>query len=315
MRQLAEYVALRVMLGAIDALPLGGAAWFARRLGDLWWRVLDPRRRKVAIANIMKTRIETDPERARSLGRRSFQHFGLVVIESLKSARLLDDGRWREHLTPAIAPEVMTVLEDPTQGLIMVSGHFGSWEIAAHWLSRYKPVAGITRPMNNPRVENLLQRRKPRYDFHPIPKYTASPGRLIEALDNGELLALLTDQRPSEGGVEVPFFGFAAVTYSTAAMLHLLTGAPLCFAACRRVGPYRFELSTSELIQHPKSGDKRRDVQEILGRINGFLEDEIRLRPEQYNWGHERWRQGWRNPGPSKRLVMRNQRSEKQNLR
>lgn len=215
---------------------------------------------------------------------------GLVVIESLKSAEMLDGDHWRDHVHLEIAPDVMAALENPDQGLIMVSGHYGNWEIAAQVLSRYKPVAGITRPMNNPRVEALIQRRKPRYRFNPIPKYAADPKRFLSVLGNGEILALLADQHARAGGVPIDFFGHPAATYKTAAMLHMVARAPLCFAACRRTAPMRFEIVTSPLIEHPASGNKKRDVRTILSTINEHLEAVIRKAPEQYIWGHRRWR-------------------------
>ena len=273
----------------VDALPYAAAGFVARRLADLWWAADWPRRR-VARENIVRSGLETDPRRVRRLSRRSAEHMGMVVIESLKSAEILG-RRWREHVEMAIPPDVMEVLEDPGQGMIMVSGHFGSWEIAAQLLSRHKPVAGITRPMNNPRVEALIQRRKPRYRFHPIPKYAADPKRFLSVLGSGEILALLADQHAPAGGAPVEFFGHPAATYTTAAMLHLVARAPLCFAACRRVGPKRFELWSSPLIQRRPSGDKKADVHAILGELTGHLEAAIRRDPDQYLWGHRRWRE------------------------
>ena len=288
MRHLTEYLLLRATLAVVDALPFSAASLLARRLADLWWAVDFPRRR-VAKANILRSGIETDPARASVLSRRSAEHMGMVVIESLKSAKILD-GDGRDNIRLDIAPDVMAVLEDPEQGLIMASGHFGSWEIAAQLLSRHKPVAGITRPMNNPRVEALIQRRKPRYRFNPIPKYAADPKRFLTVLGNGEILALLTDQHARAGGVAVDFFGHPAATYTTAAMLHLVARTPLCFAACRRTGPMQFEIVTSPLIKHPPSGNKKRDVHAILTTLNDHLEAVIRKSPDQYIWGHRRWR-------------------------
>lgn len=261
----------------------------ACRLADLWWWA-DWRRRPVAVANILRSGIETDPRRARVLGRRAVRHVGRLVIESLKSTEILGEDLAAENVDLAIAPDVLAVLEDPGQGLIMASGHFGNWELAAHLLSRWKPVAGITRTMNNPRVEELVKRRKPRNRFHPIPKYAADPRRFIEVLEQGEILALLMDQHARSRGMAIEFFGHPAATYTTAAMLHLVTRTPLCFAACRRIGPARFELMSSPLVCHRPTGDKKSDVAAILSILNRHLEAAIRQAPDQYLWGHRRWR-------------------------
>ena len=296
LRHNLEYALLRSALGAFDLLPLSGASWLGRRLADLWWLV-DGRRRRVAVSNILRCGIESDPGRARTLSRRSSEHFAQVVIESLKSAQLLDQGRWRESLRLDVHPEVREVLDTPGQGLIMASGHFGNWEIAAQVLSRWKPVAGITRTMNNPKSEALIQRRKPRYDFRPIPKYDANPGRFVQILEQGEILALLTDQYAHTRGAQIPFFGHPASTHTTAAMLHLVTRTPLCFGACRRLpdgergdGSARFELTTSPLITIERTGNRKRDTATILATLNEHLEASIRRDPDQYLWGHRRWR-------------------------
>jgi len=289
LRHFVEFVAFRIILAIIDVLPHGGAVWLARTLAVAWW-VGDWPRRHMARDNILACGIETDPRRANALGRRSSQHLGQVVIESLKSAKLLDQDSSHEHVRLEIAADVLAVLDNPEQGLIVTSGHFGNWEIAAQLLSRFKPIAGITRAMDNPRIEEVIQSRKPRYRFNPIPKYDADPNRFISVLESGEILALLTDQHARFGGMWIDFFGRPAATYTTAAMLHLVTRAPLCFAVCRRVGPTEFELSTSDLIEHPPTGDRKADVRAIFAVINGHLEEAIRRDPEQYLWAHNRWR-------------------------
>ena len=76
-------------------------------------------------------------------------------------------------------------------------------------------------------------------------------------LRKGEALALLTDQHAFSRGMMVDFFGHPASTHTTAAMLHLVTRAPLTFAWCRRTGVMSFELGTTELIRRERSGDSR----------------------------------------------------------
>ncbi len=211
---------------------------------------------------------------------------GMVLVESMKSALVLGAPERFRALIPA---DVREVLEDPEQGFILVSGHLGNWELAGQWLSRYKPVAGISRPMNNPRVEALAQRRRPRHGFRMIPKYDEDPGRFLEILGAGEILALLVDQHAPRG-VDVPFFGRPAKTHITPAMLHLVARTPVAFAVCRRTAPMTFELALSSLIEQPRSGDRKADVAAMLATLNSHLERAIRRDPDQYLWGHRRWR-------------------------
>ncbi|MEO1369130.1 MAG: hypothetical protein AAFX50_18285, partial [Acidobacteriota bacterium] len=54
----------------------------------------------------------------------------------------------------------------------------------------------------------------------------------------------------------------------------------------------RFVLETSPLIEVTPSGSKNDDIARILGELNGYLEAAIRRAPDQYVWGHRRWRNG-----------------------
>ena len=108
-----------------------------------------------------------------------------MVVETLRSAPYLENEGWRQHVRLAIHPEVEAVLNDPSQGLIVTSGHFGNWEIAAHVLSLFKPVVGVTRTMNNPLVERFVSERKPRFRFRAEPKYGEDPTRFPRGAAEG----------------------------------------------------------------------------------------------------------------------------------
>ncbi len=282
---LLEYWAARLTLFGVDLLPPAAASRWAAALGSLWWAADRPRRR-VAISNILRAGVAGDRREARAIGRAAARHMGTVLVESMKSALLLDDP---ERLRVDVPGDVQAVLDDPERGLIVVSGHFGNWEVAGQWLSRYKPVAGISRPMNNPRVQELALARRPRREFRTIPKYDPDPGRFLRLLGDGEILALLVDQHARQG-IDVAFFGHPAKTHTTAAMLHLVARTPLTFAVCRRTADWTFELTLSPLIERPRSGDRNADVEAILRTLNDRLEAAIRRDPDQYLWGHRRWR-------------------------
>jgi Kdo2-lipid IVA lauroyltransferase/acyltransferase len=286
---LIEFGLARILLFLFDTLPYRFNCSVSKAAANLWWWV-DRRRQKVAVSNIIRSGIETDPKKARSIAKRSIQNFSMMLVESLQSDQYLEGESWRNHITLDIKPDVRAVLEDPEQPLILAAGHFGNWEIAAHLVSRYKPVAGITRGMNNPYIEKLVKSRKGRYRFRPIPKHDNNAGRLIEELNHKNILALLFDQHAGKYGMMIDFFGHAAATFKTTAMLHLVTKAPLCYAECVRTGPMQFTVTTSHLIRQAPSGNKQADIKAILTTMNGHLENTIRKDPAQYLWAHRRWR-------------------------
>ncbi|MEI6971141.1 MAG: lysophospholipid acyltransferase family protein [bacterium] len=289
-RHLIEYVLARIALGLVDILPVALSEGFVTGIADVWY-LINSRRRATAINNIMMSGVCGDRKTAFRIGRKAFRHFALVILESLRSFSILEGRNWRQHIDIRMSPEMEKILFDPNQGLIMAAGHFGSWEIAAQVMSLIKPIAGVTRRMNNPYVDRLMLKRKPRERFFLIPKFDkANLGRFLKVLKDGHVLGLMIDTHASYGGVLVDFFGRPASSYRTVALLHLVTGVPLCFGYCKRTGRHRFELGATGPFHYKPSGNKEADIKRILEDLNKELEKVIKEAPEQYLWGHRRWK-------------------------
>jgi len=285
-----EYGFLKFMLGLFDLMSAAHAEAVLTRLSGLYY-ALAVSRRRIAIDNILKAGIASDYKEANRIARRSFRHFALVVLESLKSGEIMADGI-EHHIRVSVSPELDRILKDTKQGLIMASGHFGSWEIAAQLVSNVKPVAGVTKKMSNPMVNVLMEQRKPRNNFHLLPKYDReNASRFLNVLKTGEVLALMIDQHASWRGILVDFFGRPASTHTAIALLHLVTKAPICFGYCWRVSPGQYELRAEGPLYFKPTGDKNADIRTILETLNRHLEKAVREHPEQYLWGHRRWKE------------------------
>jgi KDO2-lipid IV(A) lauroyltransferase len=289
LRHLVEYALVRLMLLLVDLLPLPVCIWLAHRVGDVVYLVL-PGRRRIAVDNIVQSGLAADAAAARRLARAVFRQFARVVVTSLKSDRLLRDHAGTSPVEWAVPPAVAALLDDPAAGMILACGHLGSWEIGAQLLSQRKPVLGITRRMNNPYVDRLMNRRKPRHDFELTPKRDANLGRLVAALKEGKVLAIMIDQNARERGMLIDFFGRPTSNHTAIALLHLITKAPICFGACIETGPMRFRFTATGPFRFAPTGDKDADVRRILEHLNGELEAAVRACPDQYMWGHRRWR-------------------------
>ncbi|MBA4388808.1 MAG: hypothetical protein C0404_12565 [Verrucomicrobia bacterium] len=288
-RHLLEYAGMRIGLFFLDRVPLGAAIRVSHLLADAWFLV-NRSRRTTAMENIRRAGIAQGEGECRKIARQSFRHFGDLVVESLKSDREFTEQNWRDRVEMEIAPEAMAVLNNPTKGFILVSGHFGNWEVAAQLLSFIKPVVGITRDMNNPYTDRLMKERKPRNRFRLTPKHDAEAGRFLSILKNGEMLALMIDQHARDRGMPINFFGTPAATHTSAALLHLVTGAALSFGYCLRIGPLKYRMVLMPPIRYKRTGNKEKDIRAIMEELTRHLEDTIRKNPEQYLWAHRRWR-------------------------
>jgi len=110
---------------------------------------------------------------------------------------------------------------------------------------------------------------------------------LLEALKNGESIALLNDQKFNTG-LSVPFFGQEAMTAQGATRLALKTGRPLLPMAVTREGS-SFTVTFYEPIKLDRSGDRDADVLSGVKQVTRFIEDRIREKPAQWFWVHRRW--------------------------
>lgn len=288
-KHLLEYAAVRTLLLLIDLLPVRLCIWLAHALGDAFY-LLAPGRRRIAIDNILAAGIEADERGARRLARTVFRQFARLVITSLKSDSWFKRHPNEECVDWQVSDEIDALLDDPEQGVILACGHLGSWEVGAQLLSHRKPVLGITRRMNNPYVDRLMRDRKPRNRFELTPKRDANLGRLVGALGEGKVLAIMIDQNARERGMLVPFFGRPASSHTAIALLHLVTRRPIVFGWCIETRPMHYLFRATGPFRFKPTGNKEADVRHVLEQLNRELEAAVRGCPEQYLWGHRRWR-------------------------
>jgi KDO2-lipid IV(A) lauroyltransferase len=114
--------------------------------------------------------------------------------------------------------------------------------------------------------------------------------RLLKALKGGEAVGMLPDQVPGRGeGSWVPFFGRPAYTMTLAARLaqSVPGGATVLLAYAERLhygAGYHLKL-------FPLSAPLEGDLEQRTAQLNRELEALIRLCPQQYLWGYNRYKE------------------------
>ena len=173
---------------------------------------------------------------------------------------------------------------------IIVTGHFANWEVMATVLTQSDHTTRITyRKINNPHIDARVRKQREAYGTKfLIQKSGHASGReLFEALQAGESVALLNDQKFNTG-LEVPFFGEPAMTAQGAVRLALKTGRPLLPMSVTRQKS-RFIVTFHPPITLEKSGDRSANVLAGVIQVNDFIETRVRETPDQWFWVHRRW--------------------------
>jgi KDO2-lipid IV(A) lauroyltransferase len=288
LRHRLEYLGYRSVLGALRLLPEGLALRLGEGLGWVVGVVLGVRRRTVHTHLRQAFPQETEAWRRR-LARRSFRHIGR---ESL--ATFLLGGMTKEDIlqrTEVVGLEPLQSAMAEGKGAILVTGHFGNWEIAGAALtSRGVPLDAVAQRQRNPLFDIEIDRTRDRLGITVI-KRSEAPKRVLRALRAGRGIAIVGDQNLRRGGVFVDFLGKKASTARGAAIFALRTDSPMFLAINRRLPgmPPRYRLTLEPVIFSP-SGDMEEDVLRLTEAHTKHLEQAIVESPEQYFWQHRRWK-------------------------
>jgi len=286
-----EYAAVRGMWLLLKLLPAHRAFGFGAAIGSVWF-ALSRRRRRTAIDNLLQTGVAQSPAEARRLARASFRHFTGSLLETVKVPEVINRENWQAHVTVEGSPETLAMLREPGVPLVLATAHLGCWEIAGYWMSLFRPMYGLARPMNNPYVQRFLMEDHFRTDLTVLPKSQGFSPELLRAWkERGAALAIVMDQHAGRNGVWMEFLGRLASVHTSPARVHLLTGHPLLFGCLIRQGPLRYGLVITEPICATASKeDRERVVRSITQELSRRLETLVRRYPEQYLWMHRRWR-------------------------
>jgi len=284
-----EMQAARLWVWLVATLPLSVSLGLARWLGRIIffvWR----RRRRVAIDNLLTTGMATDERVAKRMGCATFESFVVMVVETIIARERLSVENWAESVKLLVTPEAEALLREKGRGLIVASAHLGNWEVAARAVSQIKPMCVVYRPVKNPKLNAFLHSGRSGEHLKYMSRLESDPKRFLIALSTGEMVALMVDQHVGDGRVKVDFMGRPTWTSKAVAMLHFTTRAPLLVAVAVRTGALQYEVHAVGPIRGERTGDRERDVTALMQRVSDEVEALIRRYPEQYMWGHRRWK-------------------------
>lgn len=286
---LLEYSLARSILGLLGILPLSWSMALGRRFGRVGHSMLGNLRRTGERNLSLAFPEKTEPERARllklcfeNLGRQLglFAHFSSASRETLLD---ITESEGLEHLEAAQAKG---------KGVILFTGHVGAWELSSFGLSlRDKPLSFLVRRIDNPRVEQVVDRTRTRFGNRSVDKRAAARS-MLKILHSGETLGLLVDLNTLETeGIFVDFFGLPASTTFMIAKLALRTEAsviPIFVPWNDQRGKYRIHMLPPVCVK--RTDDEARDVHNLTAELTKILEEYIRRYPDQWLWIHKRWK-------------------------
>lgn len=289
MRQALEYIIVRSVVGLLGSLPRP----IARALGiavAMFAYALAGKLRRVGMRNLQIAFPDRDTRRRKRTLRAVFAGMGRQLADFCQFPRYTE-----ENITKLAVYDGFENFENARRlgnGVLVLTGHFGGWEIGSFAHSVYgNPMVMVVRDLDNPKVNALVQRYRMLHGNRTFDKDNFARG-ILAAMKGGETVGILmdTNMTPPQG-VFVPYFGVLACTASGLARMALRTGAAVVPGFTlwdEKLGKYRIRFDPAlELV---RTGDDEADVLANTAKFNRVFEEYARRYPEQWLWVHRRWK-------------------------
>jgi KDO2-lipid IV(A) lauroyltransferase len=285
-----QYIGLRVVTMMFHCWPVEWNLRIAQYLGDLV-HLIDKRHRKRAIHNISRSFPHFSARRTDRLARESVQQLIMLFVEVLFTTRLIRIDTFTKYVRLGNFRESLELLMARHRGLIMITGHYGNWEILGYVLGTLGfPTVSVARPLDNPYVNEWLLGVRERKGQRIVDKKGATSD-ITATLDAHGTVAFTADQNAGPKGLFVDFFGRKASTYKSIGLLAMQYQIPVVIGYARRIGPtFHFEVGTQDII-YPQDWEKEdQPLLYITQRYTRAIEDFVSAEPGQYLWVHRRWK-------------------------
>ncbi len=286
---LAEWALVACLARLLARLPASVAYALGEEVGRLVSR-LDRRHLAITVENLARAFPgQYSPQEVEDLARAVFENLGRTAVDVARSGRLLNGPN-----AEAVVLEGLDKLQEARRrgkGVLVITAHFGPWELLPIIGSvYYGPIHLVARPLDNPRLDDLLTTLRERGGNRVIRKRRAVPA-ILQALRRGETVGILIDQHISEKeGVVVPFFGRPASTAFAPALIAMRSGAAVLPVGITREGRERYRIHVAEEVSVRRSGDLRADLAMNTARFTAAIERFVRENPDQWFWVHRRWK-------------------------
>lgn len=219
----------------------------------------------------------------------------LAVDQWEQTGRTFAELAVMDRLTPesgridVVGLERLHAIRDSGKPVVLVSGHLANFEVmAAVIMAAGVPCQVTYRAANNPYVDALIRQSRERYGIRLFAPKGDGTRELMAGMKRGESIALLVDQKYSQGP-EVEFFGQPVNASPGAARLALKFGTVMQPLSVTRLPGVRFRVTAHEPIAVPDTGDKAADVVKGVQAVNRFVEERVREHPVDWFWVHKRW--------------------------
>jgi KDO2-lipid IV(A) lauroyltransferase len=283
------YLPLLVFVRCAGLLPRPLAHGVGVLIGILAYH-LHPRLRRVGMRNLELAFPEKPLKERRHILRGVYVSLGRLLGEFCLFPRYSAENAAEAATYHGF--ENFEAAERRGKGVLLLTGHFGGWEVGSFFHSLMgHPMSIVVRPIDNPYVDRLVTRYRTLHGNSLIGKQGFARG-LLDAMRHNQTVGILmdTNMTPPQG-IFADFFGIPACTAVGVARVALHTDAAVVPAFTiwdSILRKYRVEFSAA--VKLVRTGNDDADALANTRRFNQIFEDYVRKYPDQWLWVHRRWK-------------------------
>jgi lauroyl/myristoyl acyltransferase len=215
------------------------------------------------------------------------------VIDFLRALRASDE---EVHATIQYAPESQALFDRLTaegRGVILVTGHYGNWELGGVAMKRvfHLPMTIVAMTEASETVNEIRRRIRESLgaDTVEVRKSLDTALQIRKRLGENRMVAMLMDRHIGRDRVAVTFLGRRTWFLKTPALMAFLSGAPLVPCFIERAGARQFtvEPGTPIVVDHalPREEALQRAAQQMATQ----LEQRVRQHPQYWYQFYRYW--------------------------
>jgi KDO2-lipid IV(A) lauroyltransferase len=245
---------------------------------------------------------------ARRITHRLYRGMGTGLAELIRMPRM-DRVYLERHIRVEGAEHLERSRRETGLGCILMTGHFGNWELFAYALSvLLEPISVVARSRDSNVLDRAITERR-KLSGNRVIRRDRAARSILAALRGKTHVGVLIDQDvPLGSGLFAPFFGLEASTTDGIARLALSTGANIHPAFLHRDPDRKFRhvVRFGPAIPMDRAADREGEVAALTARCNEALERAIRESPSDWMWIHRRWKTrppGQESPYPKRKRA------------
>lgn len=170
------------------------------------------------------------------------------------------------------------------EATILLTPHFGGFEITGRVLSLYKKMTFLYKPAKNKTLDNLIFKSRSQGNLSVVPTNNKGIFAITRSLKQNEIVGILPDQSPGKNsGIIVDFFNVGSKTTTLLAKLNQKFHPNVILTyAVRNANGYDLVLEKVDI-------DAENTTKSVL-KMNKIIEKLVLKYPDQYLWNYKKFK-------------------------